>query len=151
MVVVGGVTGLRTGLSIVEWQPIVALCPPLDETGWQETFGKYKQTPEYRLINPHMTLEIQEHFLVGVCPPAPGQTDRRGIPAAAPVVHAARKNRPRAAWKFAVIFGLGRVAGRAGLVHGEVGLVDNPRVSQYRLTAHLGLAFLIYRRAVGCA
>jgi cytochrome c oxidase assembly protein subunit 15 len=24
------------------------------------------------------------------------------------------------------------------------GLVDDPRVSQYRLTAHLGLAFLIY-------
>src|SRR3977135_3409924 len=152
MVVVGGVTRLtHSGLSIVEWQPIVGALPPLDEAGWQETFGKYKQTPEYRLGNPHMTLEgfknifwweyvhrllgrlvgaglprprlwvaargIQEHFLVGVCPSAPGQADRRGIPAAAPVVRAARKNRPRADVEICGDIRAGRVAGRAGLVH----------------------------------
>src|SRR5947199_6219613 len=58
MVVVGGVTRLtHSGLSIVEWQPIVGALPPLDEAAWQETFGKYKQTPEYRLVNPGMTLD----------------------------------------------------------------------------------------------
>src|SRR6266571_5128632 len=58
MVVVGGVTRLtHSGLSIVEWQPIVGALPPLDEAGWQETFGKYKRTPEYRLVNPGMNLE----------------------------------------------------------------------------------------------
>ena len=41
MVVVGGVTRLtHSGLSIVEWQPIVGALPPLDDAGWQETFGK---------------------------------------------------------------------------------------------------------------
>ena len=30
------------------------------------------------------------------------------------------------------------------MVHGKSGLVDRPDVSQYRLTAHLGLAILIY-------
>src|SRR2546427_4153774 len=58
MVVVGGVTRLtHSGLSIVEWQPIVGALPPLDEAGWQETFGKYKQTPEYRLGKPGNSLE----------------------------------------------------------------------------------------------
>src|SRR5260221_11949488 len=56
IVVVGGVTRLtHSGLSIVEWQPIVGALPPLDEPGWQETFGKYKQTPEDRLVNPGMS------------------------------------------------------------------------------------------------
>src|SRR5258708_3642334 len=58
IVVVGGITRLtHSGLSIVEWQPIVGALPPLDEAGWQETFGKYKRTPEYRLVNPGMTLD----------------------------------------------------------------------------------------------
>src|SRR5260221_2556880 len=57
MVVVGGITRLtHSGLSIVEWQPIVGTLPPLGEDAWQETFGKYRQTPEYRLVNPGMTL-----------------------------------------------------------------------------------------------
>src|SRR5258708_12279859 len=57
IVVVGGITRLtHSGLSIVEWQPIVGALPPLDEAGWQETFGKYKQTPEYRLVHPRMSL-----------------------------------------------------------------------------------------------
>src|SRR2546426_8403494 len=63
MVVVGGITRLtHSGLSIVEWQPIVGALPPLDDAGWQETFGKYKQTPEYRLVNPRSeehTSELQ--------------------------------------------------------------------------------------------
>ena len=52
MVVVGGVTRLtHSGLSIVEWQPIVGTLPPVDEAQWQETFDKYKLTPEYRQVN----------------------------------------------------------------------------------------------------
>src|SRR5947207_12979640 len=58
MVVVGGVTRLtHSGLSIVEWQPIVGTLPPLNEAAWQQTSGKYKQTPEYRLANPGMSLQ----------------------------------------------------------------------------------------------
>src|SRR5258708_31720895 len=57
MVVVGGITRLtHSGLSIVEWQPIVGMLPPLNEGAWQETFRKYQQTPEYRLGNPDMKL-----------------------------------------------------------------------------------------------
>jgi cytochrome c oxidase assembly protein subunit 15 len=146
IVVVGGVTRLtHSGLSIVEWQPIVGAVPPLDEAGWQETFGKYKQTPEYRLVNPHMTLKGFKsifwweyvHRLLG-----------RLIGAAflLPLLWFALRGRIARAltWKFAVIFGLGALQGALGWYMVQSGLVDNPRVSQYRLTAHLGLAFLIY-------
>src|SRR5256886_10557808 len=146
MVVVGGVTRLtHSGLSIVEWQPIVGALPPLDETAWQETFAKYKQTPEYRLVNPGMSLEGFKgifwweyiHRLLG-----------RLIGAAflLPLLWFALRGRiPRAlAWKFAAIFGLGALQGALGWYMVQSGLVDDPRVSQYRLTAHLGIAFLIY-------
>ncbi len=146
MVVVGGVTRLtHSGLSIVEWQPIVGALPPLDEAGWQETFGKYKQTPEYRLVNPGMNLEGFKgifwweyvHRLLG-----------RLIGAAflLPLLWFALRGRIARAltWKFAVIFGLGALQGALGWYMVQSGLVDNPRVSQFRLTAHLGIAFLIY-------
>src|SRR2546430_4498045 len=146
IVVVGGITRLtHSGLSIVEWQPIVGALPPLDETAWQETFAKYKQTPEYRLVNPGMSLEGFKgifwweyiHRLLG-----------RLIGAAflLPLLWFALRGRiPRAlAWKFAAIFGLGALQGALGWYMVQSGLVDNPRVSQFRLTAHLGIAFLIY-------
>src|SRR5437764_468295 len=57
MVVVGGITRLtHSGLSIVEWQPLVGAIPPLDEAQWEETFAKYRATPEFRLRNHDMTL-----------------------------------------------------------------------------------------------
>ena len=146
MVVVGGVTRLtHSGLSIVEWQPIVGTLPPLDEAAWLEAFGKYKQTPEYRLVNPGMNLESFKgifwweyvHRLLG-----------RLIGAAflLPLLWFALRGRiARAlAWKFATIFGLGALQGALGWYMVQSGLVDNPRVSQFRLTAHLGIAFLIY-------
>ena len=146
MVVVGGVTRLtHSGLSIVEWQPIVGALPPLDDAAWQETFGKYKQMPEYRLVNPGMNLEGFKsifwweyvHRLLG-----------RLIGAAflLPLLWFALRGKIARGltWKFAVIFGLGALQGALGWYMVKSGLVDNPRVSQYRLTAHLGIAFLIY-------
>src|SRR5438093_8246678 len=58
MVVVGGVTRLtHSGLSITEWQPIVATLPPLSDAQWHEAFAKYQSTPEYQQINKGMSLE----------------------------------------------------------------------------------------------
>src|SRR6185436_13183151 len=57
MVVVGGVTRMtHSGLSIVEWQPIIGAVPPFGEAQWNETFDKYKQTPEYRQVNSGMSV-----------------------------------------------------------------------------------------------
>src|SRR5512147_2804181 len=58
MLVVGGVTRLtHSGLSIVEWQPIVGVIPPLSVQEWEETFAKYKKTPEFEKVNHQMSLD----------------------------------------------------------------------------------------------
>jgi cytochrome c oxidase assembly protein subunit 15 len=146
IVVVGGITRLtHSGLSIVEWQPIVGALPPLDEAGWQETFAKYRQTPEYRLVNPGMSLDGFKsifwweyvHRLLGRL---------TGAVFFLPLLWFALRGKiPRAlAWKLAGILALGAAQGILGWYMVQSGLVDDPRVSQYRLTAHLGIAFLIY-------
>ena len=54
---VGGVTRLTgSGLSIVEWAPIVGTVPPLNEADWSAAFEKYKQYPQYRITHPDMSL-----------------------------------------------------------------------------------------------
>src|SRR5213595_3715760 len=58
MVVVGGVTRLtHSGLSIVEWQPLIGAIPPVTDAEWQAEFAKYERTPEFRQRNFDMTAE----------------------------------------------------------------------------------------------
>ena len=57
MVVLGGVTRLtQSGLSMVEWQPLIGWLPPTSEQAWLGTFEKYTQFPEYQKKNFGMTL-----------------------------------------------------------------------------------------------
>jgi cytochrome c oxidase assembly protein subunit 15 len=146
MVLVGGVTRLtHSGLSIVEWQPLVGTIPPLNEAQWQEVFEKYKQTPEYKLVNFGMSLEAFKgiffweyvHRLLGRL---------IGVAFFVPLAWfwiRGRLDRPLG-WKLLGVFVLGGVQGAMGWYMVKSGLVDDPRVSQFRLTAHLGLAFLIF-------
>ena len=146
MVVVGGVTRLtHSGLSIVEWQPIVGAVPPLTDTQWADTFAKYQQTPEYRLVNQGMSLDAFKgifwweyaHRLLG-----------RLIGAAfiLPLVWFwIRRSVDRSmALQLGAVFVLGALQGAMGWYMVQSGLVDDPRVSQYRLTAHLSIAVAIY-------
>lgn len=145
-VLVGGVTRLtHSGLSIVEWQPLVGAVPPLGDADWQQLFAQYQRTPEFQQVNFNMDLAGFKrifwweyvHRLLG-----------RGIGAAflLPMLWFLWRraiDRPLA-WKLAVVFALGGVQGALGWYMVKSGLVDNPRVSQFRLTAHLGLALLIF-------
>ena len=55
--VVGGATRLTvSGLSIVEWQPVTGVLPPLSESAWQTEFEKYRQIPQYHKLNRGMSL-----------------------------------------------------------------------------------------------
>jgi heme a synthase len=146
MVVVGGITRLtHSGLSIVEWQPIVGALPPLDDAQWQETFARYRLTPEFSLRNHDMALEgfkgifwwEYSHRLLGRIV---------GLVFLVPFAwFLARGRIDRAlAWKLAGIFVLGGLQGALGWFMVKSGLVDDPRVSSVRLAAHLVLAFLIY-------
>ncbi|HEX8010648.1 MAG TPA: COX15/CtaA family protein [Casimicrobiaceae bacterium] len=146
IVVVGGVTRLtHSGLSITEWQPIVGTLPPLTAAQWSETFAKYQATPEYNQVNRGMTLDAFKgifwweyfHRLLGraigavFLLPLLWFVARRAIPAGL-------------APKLFGIFGLGALQGALGWYMVQSGLIDDPRVSQLRLTAHLGLAFAIF-------
>ncbi len=146
MIVVGGVTRLtHSGLSITEWQPIVGTLPPLSAADWEATFAKYRATPEYQLVNHGMSLaEFKgifwwEYFhrllgrLIGVVffVPLAWFALRRAIPAGY-------------GWKLVGIFVLGGLQGAMGWYMVMSGLVDDPRVSQFRLTAHLLLAVVIF-------
>lgn len=146
MVVVGGMTRLtHSGLSIVEWQPIVGAIPPLTEADWAETFAKYQRTPEFRQRNHDMTLAGFKgifwweyfHRLLGRV---------IGVVFLLPFLYflARRRIDARLGVKLAGIFVLGGLQGALGWYMVKSGLVDDPRVSSVRLAAHLGLAFLIY-------
>ena len=58
MVVLGGVTRLTdSGLSMVRWEPISGILPPLNQAAWQAEFDHYRQFPEYQKINAGMSLQ----------------------------------------------------------------------------------------------
>jgi heme a synthase len=146
MVVVGGVTRLtHSGLSMVEWQPIIGALPPLTDAQWQDAFAKYQATPEFRLVNHAMDVEAFKgifwweyfHRLLGRA---------IGVVFLAPLAwFVVRRRVPkRLAVKLGAIFVLGALQGAMGWYMVQSGLVDDPRVSHFRLTAHLGLALAIF-------
>ena len=56
-VILGGITRLTgSGLSITEWNVITGTIPPLNEAKWIAEFNKYKQTPQYQLLNTDFAL-----------------------------------------------------------------------------------------------
>jgi heme a synthase len=56
-VVLGGITRLTgSGLSITEWNVVTGALPPLNEDKWTQEFNKYRQTPQYQLLNSDFTL-----------------------------------------------------------------------------------------------
>ena len=58
MIVIGGLTRLTdSGLSMVDWRPIMGTFPPLNTNQWIEVFNQYKQTPEFQIVNKTMKLE----------------------------------------------------------------------------------------------
>ena len=146
MVVVGGVTRLtHSGLSMVEWQPLVGAIPPLSEADWQSLFAKYQQTPEFKLVNHAMNLEGFKaifwweylHRLLG---------RSIGVVFLLPFLwflFRGKLDRP-VAWQLGGIFVLGALQGALGWYMVKSGLVDDPRVSQLRLTGHLGVALAIF-------
>ncbi len=146
MVVLGGVTRLTgSGLSMVDWRPIMGWLPPLSDTEWQQTFEMYQLSPEFQKINSSMDVHaFKGIFWLEFLHRLLGRTI--GIVFAVPFVfflargYIARREWPR----YLLMFVLGGLQGVLGWYMVKSGLVDNPHVSQYRLTAHLIAAFLIY-------
>ena len=153
MVLVGGLTRLTdSGLSITEWAPIRGALPPLTQTDWLAEFEKYKQIPEYQLVNLGMSMaefkfiywwEWGHRFLgriVGFVFFIPfvvflvqKKISRRQLPA------------------LLGLFALGGLQGFMGWYMVASGLTERVDVSQYRLAMHLGLALIIFAAALWLA
>jgi heme a synthase len=146
MVVLGGVTRLTgSGLSIVEWEPIMGAVPPVTQADWEETFEQYRQTPEYRRVNFGMSLaEFKTIFWLEYAHRLLGRSI--GLVFLVPLIYFVlrRKIERPLIPKLVVLFVLGGLQGALGWYMVKSGLVDNPHVSQYRLAAHLAAAFAIY-------
>ncbi|MFA5950669.1 MAG: COX15/CtaA family protein [Hyphomicrobium sp.] len=145
MVTVGGATRLTdSGLSITEWKPLLGAIPPLTEADWLAAFERYKQIPEYSLVNKGMNLDAFQviywwewsHRFLG---------RMIGLAFALPLAFFWVKGvlRPGYALKLAGVLALGALQGAIGWFMVQSGLVDRIDVSQYRLALHLTVAFLI--------
>ena len=146
MIIVGGATRLtHSGLSIVEWEPLVGTIPPLNQGDWDQLFDEYKTSPEYLQVNFGMSLDEFKvifwweyaHRLLGRL---------IGLAFIVPFLYFWVRGHlnPQLTRRLLAIFFLGGAQGAMGWYMVASGLVDDPRVSQYRLTAHLGIAFLIF-------
>lgn len=146
MVLLGGATRLTgSGLSMVEWKPVTGVLPPLSQNDWEEVFDLYQQSPEFQLVNLNMNLEgFKGIFYLEYFHRLLGRLI--GLIVMVPLIYfvVRRKIDRTLALKLAIMVVLGGLQGVLGWYMVQSGLVDVPHVSQYRLTAHLGLAFLIY-------
>jgi cytochrome c oxidase assembly protein subunit 15 len=146
MVVVGGLTRLtESGLSITEWKPVVGMLPPMGQAAWADAFTRYQQIPQYELMNKGMTLaqfkgifwwEWSHRFLGRLI----------GFAFLLPFLWflVTRRIERSMTPRLIVMFLLGGAQGALGWWMVKSGLTHRVDVSQYRLTAHLGLATAIY-------
>ncbi|MBI2271382.1 MAG: COX15/CtaA family protein [Bacteroidetes bacterium] len=146
MVVIGGMTRLtHSGLSMVEWNMIVGSKPPMSDADWQIPFEKYKLSPEYKQVNYHFTLEEFKsiywweyiHRFLG---------RMIGLVFLLPFIYfrARKKLTPDLFKKLIIILILGGFQGVLGWYMVKSGLSKEPRVSHYRLAAHLISAFTVF-------
>lgn len=146
MVILGGVTRLtNSGLSMVEWKPVTGWLPPIGVEAWNAEFDKYKAFPEYQKINQGMTLsEFKGIFVFEYSHRLLGRAIGLAFFVPFVVLFLLRKIDRSLIPRLLFLFLLGGSQGAMGWIMVKSGLVDHPDVSHYRLTAHLGLACLIF-------
>ena len=146
MIVLGGFTRLTgSGLSMVDWRPLMGWLPPMTDAEWQRVFSLYQESPEFKVVNSAMDVDAFKgifwleylHRLLG---------RSIGLVFLLPFIYfVARGYIAKREWpKYLLMFVLGGLQGVLGWYMVKSGLVDDPHVSQYRLTAHLVAAILIY-------
>ena len=146
MVIIGGITRLTdSGLSMIDWHLYKGIFPPINQGDWVILFEKYKQYPEYKLINFDIGLnDFKKIFFWEYFHRIWGRLI--GLVFFIPLVYfwVTNKISPVKKKYLLLILVLGCLQGFMGWYMVESGLVDKPDVSQYRLASHLTLAFIIY-------
>lgn len=146
MAVIGAITRLtESGLSMVEWRPLIGALPPLSEAEWQRVFALYQETPEYQKKNFGMELdEFKTIFFWEWFHRLWGRLI--GIVYALPLLYFWIRKKIPEGYKPKLLIGLflGGAQGVMGWYMVESGLVDRPSVSHFRLASHLSLAYIIF-------
>ncbi|KAJ0369833.1 hypothetical protein COL154_001638 [Colletotrichum chrysophilum] len=145
-------TNTVISLSITEWRPVTGSMPPRNEADWESEFEKYRASPEFKLLNPHMTMdEFKKIYFMEWSHRLWGRFI--GMSFVLPTLYfiARRRVTPKMALNLCGISCLIGFQGFIGWWMVKSGLKDDlfapgshPRVSQYRLTAHLATAFVCY-------
>jgi len=146
MVVIGGVTRLTgSGLSMVEWRPLIGTLPPLSQAEWLRVFTLYQASPEYNEINFGMSLaEFKTIFFWEYFHRLWGRL--LGLAFGLPLLYFAMRKMIPDGYRtpLLVLLVLGGLQGVIGWWMVKSGLVADPTVSQYRLATHLSMALFIY-------
>jgi cytochrome c oxidase assembly protein subunit 15 len=134
MVILGGITRLSgSGLSIMEWNPLMGTLPPMSAAEWDRVFGLYQGIAQYKHINPGMTLDAFKGIFWW-------EYSHRVWGRLIGIVFFRKAWAPR----LVAIFVLGALQGAVGWYMVASGFEDRDSVSQYRLVIHLLMALLIY-------
>lgn len=146
MAVIGAVTRLTdSGLSMVEWRPIMGAIPPLNQEEWLRVFNLYREIPQYTEVNKGMSIdEFKNIFFWEWFHRVFGRLI--GIIYFVPMVYFLITKQIPKTYLPAIFFFLflGAMQGVMGWYMVTSGLADNTSVSHFRLAAHLGLAFVIF-------
>jgi len=145
MLVIGGATRLtHSGLSMMTWDPLMGWIPPLNQAQWLDSFEHYKKIPEFYELNPNMDVEAYKGiFMLEYIHRVWGRLI--GLFFLLPFIYFLMAGKVATSFrpKLAMMFVLGAMQGVLGWYMVSSGF-DNPHVSQYRLTAHLSAAFIIF-------
>jgi cytochrome c oxidase assembly protein subunit 15 len=139
MVMIGGITRLTgSGLSIVEWRPVTGLVPPLSDAAWQRAFDGYRSSPQFVHQNNWMALtDFKRIYFWEYVHRLWGRL--LGFATLVPWLYFLWRRRMsrEVALRTLSIVVLGGLQGAVGWLMVKSGLVDEPRVSHYRLAVHL--------------
>ena len=144
MILIGGATRLTgSGLSITEWKPVTGAIPPLSDAHWAAEFEKYRQTTQFRQVNPDIHIddfkvlyfwEWGHRFLGRIS----------GLVFAAGFFFFGWRGRLKGRfWACAALLGMGAAQGAVGWWMVTTGLDARIAVAPQALATHLGLAFII--------
>jgi len=144
IVVVGGITRLtESGVSIVEWKPVTGALPPLTHAQWQAEFAAYQKTPQYIEINGPAGMTLAAYKFIYFWEWMHRLIARLiGLAFAAPLAWFWWKGTIPGGYKprLLALLALGGLQGAVGWWMVSSGIVNDVRVSHFRLAAHLLVA-----------
>ncbi len=145
-VIIGGTTRLtESGLSMTDWRLFKGVVPPTDEASWQAEFKRYQQFPQFQELNQEMTLdEFKSIFFWEWLHRVWGRWGGLAVFLVFGFFLFRRQLDRRRIVQFLILLLLYAAQGLLGWFMVKSGLVDQPRVSHFRLAAHLLLALFLF-------